>query len=258
MRDDEAGDLRVVAEFANEDGGHPYAFTPDGVEALGRERARQRPGAAGGARPRRRLGARDRPRRRGRPGGPGDQRPHRRAAGRGLPARPRGDPRLRRAPGARLGAPCVRCTPATRASPGRTPTRRRWIVAFDDDRDPGATFLFDRETGESELLFRSRPWLDPATLAPMAPVRITSRDGLHAAQLPHPAPRRGAAGPARPCSSCTAARGRATPGATTRRRRCSPTAATPCCRSTTAAPPASASRSPTPPSASSPGRCTTT
>ncbi len=53
-----------------------------------------------------------------------------------------------------------------------------WTVAFDDDRDPGATFLFDRRSGESRLLFRSRPWLDPATLAERRPVRIASRDGL--------------------------------------------------------------------------------
>ncbi len=53
-----------------------------------------------------------------------------------------------------------------------------WTVAFDDDRDPGATYLFDRRTGESRLLFRSRPWLDPAILAERTPVRITSRDGL--------------------------------------------------------------------------------
>jgi dipeptidyl aminopeptidase/acylaminoacyl peptidase len=53
-----------------------------------------------------------------------------------------------------------------------------WTVAFDDDRDPGATYLFDRRNGESRLLFRSRPWLDPAILAERTPVRITSRDGL--------------------------------------------------------------------------------
>jgi dipeptidyl aminopeptidase/acylaminoacyl peptidase len=53
-----------------------------------------------------------------------------------------------------------------------------WIVSFDDDRDPGATFLFDRASGNAEFLYRSRPWLDPATLAPMTPVAITSRDGL--------------------------------------------------------------------------------
>lgn len=53
-----------------------------------------------------------------------------------------------------------------------------WIVSFDDDRDPGATYLFDRTTHASRFLFRPRPWLDPAHLAPMTPVRIPSRDGL--------------------------------------------------------------------------------
>ena len=53
-----------------------------------------------------------------------------------------------------------------------------WTVGFDDDRDPGATYLFDRRTGASRLLFRSRPWLDPTILAERKPVRITSRDGL--------------------------------------------------------------------------------
>lgn len=61
---------------------------------------------------------------------------------------------------------------------GQDAEERAWIVAFDDDRDPGATYLVDRETGEAEFLHRSRPWLDPATLAPMTPVTITSRDGL--------------------------------------------------------------------------------
>jgi dipeptidyl aminopeptidase/acylaminoacyl peptidase len=55
---------------------------------------------------------------------------------------------------------------------------RLWTVAFDDDRDPGATYLFDRETGASRLLFRSRPWLDPSVLAERRPVAIRSRDGL--------------------------------------------------------------------------------
>ncbi len=38
--------------------------------------------------------------------------------------------------------------------------------------------MFDRTTRTGEFLYRSRPWLDPQTLAPMAPVRITARDGL--------------------------------------------------------------------------------
>ena len=56
VRDGEEDELRVVARYANEDGGHAFAFTPDGVEAVGGERPRQRPDAAGGARPGRRVG----------------------------------------------------------------------------------------------------------------------------------------------------------------------------------------------------------
>lgn len=52
-----------------------------------------------------------------------------------------------------------------------------WIVSFDDDRDPGATYLFDRTTQEAEFLYRARPRLVPEHLAPMEPVSIPSRDG---------------------------------------------------------------------------------
>lgn len=61
---------------------------------------------------------------------------------------------------------------------GEDAAETMWIVAFDDDRDPGATYLYERANRRAELLYRSRPWLDPATLAPMAPVAISSRDGL--------------------------------------------------------------------------------
>nr|ABP46862.1 peptidase S9, prolyl oligopeptidase active site domain protein [Mycolicibacterium gilvum PYR-GCK] len=54
----------------------------------------------------------------------------------------------------------------------------RWIVGFNHDRDPGATYLYDHSTGESRLLFRPLPQLDPSQLAPMRPVTITARDGL--------------------------------------------------------------------------------
>lgn len=54
----------------------------------------------------------------------------------------------------------------------------RWVVGFNHDRDPGATFLYDHSTGESRLLYRPLPHLDPEQLAPMRPVTITSRDGL--------------------------------------------------------------------------------
>jgi dipeptidyl aminopeptidase/acylaminoacyl peptidase len=60
----------------------------------------------------------------------------------------------------------------------RDEDERRWVVSFDDDRDPGATYLYDRDTDTAEFLFRPRPWLQPETLAPMTPVVIPSRDGL--------------------------------------------------------------------------------
>jgi dipeptidyl aminopeptidase/acylaminoacyl peptidase len=61
---------------------------------------------------------------------------------------------------------------------GQDAEETAWIVSFDDDRDPGATFLYDRVSGDAQFLYRPRPWLDPDTLAAMTPVRITSRDGL--------------------------------------------------------------------------------
>jgi len=61
---------------------------------------------------------------------------------------------------------------------GEDDAETTWIAVFNDDVDPGATYVFDRTTHEATLLFRSRPWLDPDTLAPMTPVVVTSRDDL--------------------------------------------------------------------------------
>ena len=55
---------------------------------------------------------------------------------------------------------------------------RRWVVDFIHDRDPHATYLYDHQTGDSRLLYRPFPHLDPDQLAPMQPVAITARDGL--------------------------------------------------------------------------------
>ncbi|MFC7329760.1 alpha/beta fold hydrolase [Marinactinospora rubrisoli] len=57
-------------------------------------------------------------------------------------------------------------------------SERRWVVSFDHDREPGLTFFYDHGTGESRLLFRPYPRLDPADLAPMTAVRFPARDGL--------------------------------------------------------------------------------
>ncbi|MER5419590.1 S9 family peptidase [Streptosporangium roseum] len=55
---------------------------------------------------------------------------------------------------------------------------RRWVVGFTHDRDPGATYFYDHTTGESRLLYRPYPHLDPDVMAPMTPVTIPARDGL--------------------------------------------------------------------------------
>ena len=57
-------------------------------------------------------------------------------------------------------------------------SEQRWVVDFTHDRDPGVTYYYDHSTGESRLLFRPYPNLDPEALAPMTPVTITARDGL--------------------------------------------------------------------------------
>ncbi|TQM09327.1 S9 family peptidase [Pseudonocardia kunmingensis] len=54
----------------------------------------------------------------------------------------------------------------------------RWVATFTHDRDPGVTWYYDHATGESRLLFRSFPHIDPDSMAPMTPVRLPARDGL--------------------------------------------------------------------------------
>jgi dipeptidyl aminopeptidase/acylaminoacyl peptidase len=54
----------------------------------------------------------------------------------------------------------------------------KYIVSFDSPTDPGATYLYDRNTGRAQFLFRPRPWLVPRQLAPMQPVSFKAGDGL--------------------------------------------------------------------------------
>lgn len=177
VRDAEGDELRVVAEFANEDGGQPYAFTPDG--------SRLWVGSARGSDLVRlvELDPAD-----------GSEREIDRDEEVDL-----GGPVISDLTGELLGAVYLRDRVVMHAFDerlardweavralhhgdpritGQDAAETTWIVSFDDDRDPGATFLYDRESGASEFLFRSRPWLDPETLAPMTPVRIASRDDL--------------------------------------------------------------------------------
>jgi dipeptidyl aminopeptidase/acylaminoacyl peptidase len=55
---------------------------------------------------------------------------------------------------------------------------RWWVASFVHDREPGMTWLWDRETGESRFLFRSFTHMAPSELAPTTPVGFTARDGL--------------------------------------------------------------------------------
>ena len=177
VRESEDDEFEVVAEYANEDGGHPFAFTADGSRLL-----------VGSARDSDllRLVELD----------PAD----------GSELLIDGDdeadlsgPILSDRTGELLGAVYLRDRIVMHATDpvlardwerlqdlhpgdphigGQDAEETAFVVAFDDDRDPGATYLYDRASGTAELLYRSRPWLDPATLAPMRPVRIEARDGL--------------------------------------------------------------------------------
>ena len=177
IREDESEPFRVLADFANEDSGAPYAFSVDGRELY--------VGSASGS-DLVRLVALD--------VATGEER--------FIDADDQADlgaPIVSDRTGVLLGAVYRRDRIVVHAFDeafGRDWERVRrihpgdpmigstddaetlWTVAFDDDRDPGATYLFDRRTGESRSLFRSRPWLVPSTLAERRPVAITSRDGL--------------------------------------------------------------------------------
>jgi dipeptidyl aminopeptidase/acylaminoacyl peptidase len=53
-----------------------------------------------------------------------------------------------------------------------------WIVSVSSDTDPGTVYMFDRKTGKISFMYRTRPKLPTAQLAPMTPVRYKSRDGM--------------------------------------------------------------------------------
>lgn len=177
VRDDESSPFRVVAEFANEDGGEPHAFTPGGNEiycssARGSDLAR--------------LVAID--------VGTGAERTVDADGEADL-----GGPILSGLTGELLGAAYLRdrlvvhtfderfardfawiqtLHPGDPTIVSQDADETVWVVSFDDDRDAGATFLCDRASREATFLHRPRPWLEPHTLATMTPVKIPSRDGF--------------------------------------------------------------------------------
>jgi dipeptidyl aminopeptidase/acylaminoacyl peptidase len=59
-----------------------------------------------------------------------------------------------------------------------TDDEQKWIIAYNSPTDPGATYLYDRATGQAQFLYRPRPWLPHQGLADMQPISFSSRDGL--------------------------------------------------------------------------------
>jgi dipeptidyl aminopeptidase/acylaminoacyl peptidase len=55
---------------------------------------------------------------------------------------------------------------------------RLMLVSVSSDIDPSSTYLFNRETGRAELLYRTRPDIPSEHMGNMRPVRYTARDGV--------------------------------------------------------------------------------
>jgi dipeptidyl aminopeptidase/acylaminoacyl peptidase len=54
---------------------------------------------------------------------------------------------------------------------------RHVLVRTYSDVDPGAYYLFDRETGKAKFLLASRAWIKPEEMSPTHPIAFTARDG---------------------------------------------------------------------------------
>jgi dipeptidyl aminopeptidase/acylaminoacyl peptidase len=55
----------------------------------------------------------------------------------------------------------------------------RFYVLFAwSDRDPGTYYLFDRQELALRELLRTRPWIEPESMAEMRPIRFEARDGM--------------------------------------------------------------------------------
>ena len=153
VADAEGGALRVVARYPNEDGGHVYAFTPDGSSlwvgsARGTDRARlvELDLASGTERVVDEDPVADL-------GGPviSDR------TGRLLGAAYRRDRLVMSVHDDEFGSDWERLRSLHPGDPvvtGQDAEERVWVAAYDDDRDPGATYLVERGGGAARLLFR--------------------------------------------------------------------------------------------------------
>jgi len=59
-----------------------------------------------------------------------------------------------------------------------TTDEKTWVISYNSCTDPGATYLYHRDTGKADFILRPRPWLKPDLLADTKPVTMMSRDGL--------------------------------------------------------------------------------
>ncbi len=55
---------------------------------------------------------------------------------------------------------------------------RLMLMSISSDVDPGSVYLYNRDKGSVDLVYKSRPELPSQHLAPMQPVRYKARDGL--------------------------------------------------------------------------------
>lgn len=176
VRDAESGPFRKLAHFANEDGGHMYAFHADGTALYvgsARDTDLQRLVELDIATGAEKVIDEDELADLGGPIISG-------RTGELLGAAYVRDRLIINSFDERFGADWARLSDIHDGDPrisGQDLEETSWVVSFDDDRDPGATYLVDRATGESRFLHRPRPWLKREELAECRPVKIVSRDG---------------------------------------------------------------------------------
>jgi len=55
---------------------------------------------------------------------------------------------------------------------------KKLLFSVSSDRDPGALYLFDRETNKALFVYADSPAIDPAKMPPRRPIHFTAGDGL--------------------------------------------------------------------------------
>ena len=55
---------------------------------------------------------------------------------------------------------------------------KRTLFGVASDRDPGAFYVFDADTGKAALLFETKPWIQAERMAEQRPISFKSRDGV--------------------------------------------------------------------------------